>query len=109
MRIKKGSVLCVDDEPNILRSLHWMLHRDFDVMTAPDGASALEAILRRDFDVVLMDGQMPIMGGVEAARRIRALPTAKAGTTTTPPRSAARDTACPIASAASPSGCSRSP
>lgn len=70
--------LVVDDNP-INRELSGAIlaKQGFTVETADNGASALEAILRRDFDVVLMDGQMPIMGGVEAARRIRALPTAK--------------------------------
>ncbi len=68
MRVKKGSVLCVDDEPNILRSLHWMLHKDFDVMTAPDGFSALELLRKHDFDVIVSDQRMPGMIGSEFLR-----------------------------------------
>jgi DNA-binding NtrC family response regulator len=69
MRIKKGSVLCVDDEPNILRSLHWMLHREFDVMTAPDGVTALEMLRKHDFDVIVSDQRMPGMIGSEFLRQ----------------------------------------
>lgn len=68
MRVKKGSVLCVDDEPNILRSLHWMLHKDFDVMTAPDGYAALEMLRKHDFDVIVSDQRMPGMIGSEFLR-----------------------------------------
>jgi DNA-binding NtrC family response regulator len=68
MRTKKGSVLCVDDEPNILRSLHWMLHREFDVMTAPDGPSALDMLRKHDFDVIVSDQRMPGMIGSEFLR-----------------------------------------
>ncbi|NKE64799.1 response regulator [Ramlibacter sp. RBP-2] len=68
MRVKKGSVLCVDDEPNILRSLHWMLHKDFDVMTAPDGHAALEMLRKHDFDVIVSDQRMPGMIGSEFLR-----------------------------------------
>lgn len=68
MRVKKGSVLCVDDEPNILRSLHWMLHKEFDVMTAPDGFTALEMLRKHDFDVIVSDQRMPGMIGSEFLR-----------------------------------------
>lgn len=63
------SVLCVDDEPNILRSLHWMLHKEFNVMTAPDGASALELLRKHDFDVIVSDQRMPGMIGSEFLRQ----------------------------------------
>jgi DNA-binding NtrC family response regulator len=68
MKDKKGLVLCVDDEPNILRSLHWMLHKEFDVMTAPNGLSALDMLRKHDFDVIVSDQRMPGMMGSEFLR-----------------------------------------
>jgi serine/threonine-protein kinase len=70
-RVKQGRVLCVDDEPGILRSLQWLLQRDFEVTTCASALEALPLVTGGDFDVVISDQRMPGMSGVEFLRRVR--------------------------------------
>ena len=51
-----------------VRMLEGLGHR---VTVVPHGAAAVEACANGDFDLILMDMQMPVMGGIEATRAIR--------------------------------------
>lgn len=68
---KLGLVLCVDDEPSILRSLQWLLKKEFDVRIAASGQEALELVKQNDFDVIISDQRMPGMMGSEFLREAR--------------------------------------
>lgn len=71
--IRRLRVLAVDDHEINRRTLALVLQPlDVDLVTASDGHSALEALARGPFDVVLMDVNMPGIDGNEATRRLRA-------------------------------------
>ncbi|HJP74387.1 MAG TPA: response regulator transcription factor [Pseudonocardiaceae bacterium] len=67
-------LVVVDDQATVREALAVMLDLDDDVDvigTATNGAEALAVVAEKLPDVVLMDLNMPVMGGVEATERIR--------------------------------------
>jgi two-component system, sensor histidine kinase len=68
-----GRVLVVEDNEINRRVVTGLLDRlGIDFQIAKDGAVAVEMVCKEDFDVVLMDYQMPVMNGLDATRAIRA-------------------------------------
>jgi two-component system KDP operon response regulator KdpE len=67
-----GSILIVDDDPQIRRVLRTALvSRSYEVTTARSGEEALEKVREERYDLVLLDMNMPGMGGTEACRALR--------------------------------------
>jgi len=65
-------VLAVDDEPQILRALRASLAaRGHDVLTAPNGETALETVATEPVELVVLDLGLPGIDGVEVIRRLR--------------------------------------
>jgi two-component system KDP operon response regulator KdpE len=68
------SVLVVDDESALRKALRGSLSASgFTVEEARSGEEAISTVQQGSFDVVLLDMNMPGMGGLEACRRIRDL------------------------------------
>jgi len=66
-------ILVADDDPDIIDLIASILRADHhDVVTASDGAQALEAAFRERPDVVIIDLKMPKTDGFEVIRRLRA-------------------------------------
>ena len=66
------SVLVVDDEPAIVRTLSINLRaRDYDVFVAGDGRTALDVCREEKPDVVLLDLGLPDLSGVDVLRELR--------------------------------------
>ncbi|MFZ4791687.1 MAG: response regulator transcription factor [Candidatus Competibacteraceae bacterium] len=70
-----SKILVVDDEPNIVLSLEFLMKQaGFQVRTASDGEAALTAVAAEPPDLVLLDVMMPRKNGYEVCQAIRANP-----------------------------------
>ena len=68
----KTRVLLADDHAAIIMRVQWQLGEEFDIVgTAKNGQEAVEAVLRLDPDVLIMDISMPVLDGFQAAASIR--------------------------------------
>ena len=67
-----ANILVVDDEPQIRRVLRSTLTtRGYVITDAKTGEEALEWVRREPPDLILLDVNMPGIGGIEACRQIR--------------------------------------
>jgi diguanylate cyclase (GGDEF)-like protein/PAS domain S-box-containing protein len=68
----KQTLLLVDDEPNILRSLSRLLRRDgYNLILANDASEALEKLAMHSVHVIISDQRMPGMSGIELLSKVK--------------------------------------
>ena len=69
------TVLLVDDEPNIILSLEFLIEQaGYEARVARDGDAALKSIEERKPDLILLDVMLPKRDGFDVCERIRANP-----------------------------------
>ena len=67
-----GRVLLIEDEPNIIEAIRFILSRDgWAVDVHSDGATALDAVTRKSPDLVILDAMLPNRSGFEILADIR--------------------------------------
>ncbi len=70
---EKAKLVClIDDDANI-RDIYQrkFLQSGFDIVSAKDGEEGLRAIALNHPDIILLDLQMPVMGGMEVLRELK--------------------------------------
>jgi DNA-binding response OmpR family regulator len=69
---RKATILVVDDEPHVLKLVRANLESSgYKVLTAADGAQAVNLVEQELPDLVILDLMLPKMDGYAACRRIR--------------------------------------
>ena len=70
----KVTVLCVDDEPQVLAGLSLNLARRYNLLTATSGFAAIKVLqANTDVAVIISDMRMPVMDGATFLKRAREL------------------------------------
>ena len=66
-------VLLIEDEPNIIEAIRFILSRDgWRVDTHSDGNTAMDAVLRRGPDLIILDVMLPNKSGYDILNDLRA-------------------------------------
>jgi len=67
-----SKILLVEDDPHLAKGLRFNLEREgYEVFLVDNGASALDQLRGKDFDLIVLDLMLPGLGGLEVARTIR--------------------------------------
>ena len=67
-----SKILLVEDDPHLAKGLQFNLEREgYEVFLVDNGASAIDQLREKDFDLIVLDLMLPGLGGLEVARTIR--------------------------------------
>lgn len=70
--MSRTNILVVDDDEKIIKFLRYNLSREgWHILTARDGAEALEVVAGESPDLILLDIMLPRVDGFEVCRRLR--------------------------------------
>lgn len=65
-------LLLIEDNPTITGSLYYLLHPSYVVHSAPDGQSGLDRAIKGNYDLIILDLNLPDMPGQMVCERLRA-------------------------------------
>ena len=68
---KRHTILVVDDEADVVKSVQDLLRREYRVLGATSAKEGVEIMRREEVHVVMTDQRMPLMTGVEFLRQVR--------------------------------------
>ena len=73
-----AKILIIEDEKNLARFVELELqHEGYETEVQNNGRKGLDAALNEDFDAILLDLMLPELNGLEIARRVRQVKTAR--------------------------------
>lgn len=76
--MSRGKVLVVDDEEYIQHILNFSFGAEgYEVITAADGAEAIEKAISEKPDIIVLDIMMPKMDGYQACKKLKSDPQTK--------------------------------
>lgn len=75
MTTRAKHILIVDDDPEICELLREHLGRDYETESVPNGSQAFGAMLRRRPDLIVLDINLPGLGGADVLKAFREIDT----------------------------------